>query len=248
VLVTSLSYAQDMADSPHDEPSGTLSLPLLEDSIAYRQAEHKPSWRGWIHLGTFPIALAAGIVLIVLAEGTSAKVGASIFAASSLAMFGVSGTYHRFRWSDTTKAVLRRLDHANIFLLIAGTYTPLALLALPDEKGTLLLWLVWSGTALGIGLRVLWLGAPRWIYVPLYLALGWAAMMYIQDLFSTNIAMMVLVLVGGGLYSVGAVVYGTKWPNPSPKNFGFHEIFHALTVLAFMCHWSAVLLICLNPL
>jgi hemolysin III len=95
---------------------------------------------------------------------------------------------------------------------------------------------------------VLWLGAPRWIYVPLYLALGWAAMMYVQDLFRANIAMMVLVLVGGGLYSVGAVVYGTKWPNPSPKNFGFHEIFHALTVLAFMCHWSAVLLICLSPL
>jgi len=237
-----------MARKQAGETSGALSLPLLEDSIAYRQAEQKPSWRGWIHLGTFPIALAAGIVLIVLAEGASAKLGASVFAASSLAMFGISGTYHRFHWSDTTKAVLRRLDHANIFLLIAGTYTPLALLALPANKGNLLLWLVWSGTALGIGLRVLWLGAPRWIYVPLYLALGWAAMMYVQDLFHANVAMMVLVLVGGGLYSVGALVYVTKWPNPSPKNFGFHEIFHALTVLAFMCHWSAVLLICLSPL
>ena len=237
-----------MARKQDGETSGALSLPLLEDSIAYSQAEQKPSWRGWIHLGTFPIALAAGIVLIVLAEGASAKLGASVFAASSLAMFGISGTYHRFHWSDTTKAVLRRLDHANIFLLIAGTYTPLALLALPANKGNLLLWLVWNGTALGIGLRVLWLGAPRWIYVPLYLALGWAAMMYVQDLFHANVAMMVLVLVGGGLYSVGALVYVTKWPNPSPKNFGFHEIFHALTVLAFMCHWSAVLLICLSPL
>ena len=237
-----------MARKQDGETSGALSLPLLEDSIAYSQAEQKPSWRGWIHLGTFPIALAAGIVLIVLAEGASAKLGASVFAASSLAMFGISGTYHRFHWSDTTKAVLRRLDHANIFLLIAGTYTPLALLALPANKGNLLLWLVWSGTALGIGLRVLWLGAPRWIYVPLYLALGCAAMMNVQDLFYANVAMMVLVLVGGGLYSVGALVYATKWPNPSPKNFGFHEIFHALTVLAFMCHWSAVLLICLSPL
>ena len=237
-----------MARKQDGETSGALSLPLLEDSIAYSQAEQKPSWRGWIHLGTFPIALAAGIVLIVLAEGASAKLGASVFAASSLAMFGISGTYHRFHWSDTTKAVLRRLDHANIFLLIAGTYTPLALLALPANKGNLLLWLVWSGTALGIGLRVLWLGAPRWIYVPLYLALGWAAMMYVQDLFHANVAMMVLVLVGGGLYSVGALVYATKSPNPSTKNFGFHEIFHALTVLAFMCHWSAVLLICLSPL
>lgn len=240
-----------MAGRRDKTPTGgesTLSLPLLADSIEYRQAEHKPSWRGWIHLGTFPFALAAGIVLIVLAHGVEAIVASSVFTATSLALFGVSAVYHRFHWSDRTKAVLRRLDHANIFLLIAGTYTPIALLALPDSQGTLLLWLVWSGTALGIGLRVLWLGAPRWIYVPIYLGLGWAAIMYVRELFAANVAMMVLVIVGGALYSVGAAVYGTKWPNPSPKNFGFHEIFHTLTVLAFICHWSAVLLIVLNPI
>ena len=235
------------AGAEQNDPSGTLSLPLLEESIEYRALEHKPSWRGWIHLGTFPFALAAGIVLVVLADGVVATVGSAIFAVNSLLLFGVSAVYHRFHWSDRTKAVLRRIDHANIFLLIAGTYTPLALLALSPQQGQLLLWLVWSGTLVGIAMRVFWLSAPRWIYVPIYLGLGWAAIMYIVPLFNANVAMMALVLVGGGLYTLGALVYGTKWPNPSPKNFGFHEIFHSFTVLAFFCHWTAVLLIAMNP-
>lgn len=235
------------AGASQNDPSGTLSLPLLEESIEYRALEHKPSWRGWIHLGTFPFALAAGIVLVVLADGVVATVGSAIFAINSLLLFGVSAVYHRFHWSDRTKAVLRRIDHANIFLLIAGTYTPLALLALSPQRGQLLLWLVWSGTLVGIAMRVFWLSAPRWIYVPIYLGLGWAAIMYIVPLFNANVAMMVLVLVGGGLYTLGALVYGTKWPNPSPRNFGFHEIFHSFTVLAFFCHWTAVLLIAMNP-
>jgi hemolysin III len=230
------------------ENSGAVALPLLEESIEYHSLEHKPSWRGWIHMGTFPFALAAGIVLVVLAKGTAATVASAIFALNSLLLFGVSAVYHRFRWSNRTKAILRRIDHANIFLLIAGTYTPLALLALPQDQGQLLLWFVWSGAVLGIGLRVFWLNAPRWIYVPIYLGLGWAAMMCVRELLDANLAMMILVLVGGALYTLGAVVYGTKWPNPSPKNFGFHEIFHSFTVLAFFCHWSAVLLIAMNPL
>jgi len=235
-------------DNHEHEESGALSLPLLEESIEYRQLDHKPSWRGWIHLGTFPFALAAGVVLVVLASGTTATIGSAVFALNSLLLFGVSAVYHRFDWSPTTKAVLRRIDHANIFLLIAGTYTPIALLALPPQQGQLLLWLVWSATFIGIGMRVLWLNAPRWIYVPIYLGLGWAAMMYIGELFAANVAMMVLVLVGGGLYTLGAIVYGAKWPNPSAKNFGFHEIFHSFTVLAFFCHWTAVLLIAMSPL
>jgi hemolysin III len=171
----------------------------------------------------------------------------AVFALTSILLFGISGTYHRFSWKPRTKTILRRLDHANIFLLIAGTYTPIAVLALPPEKGNLLLALVWSGALVGIGLRVFWISAPRWLYVPLYLGLGWAAVMYIGDLFEANIAMMVLVIVGGLAYSVGAVVYGTKWPNPSPKNFGFHEIFHALTVVAYLSHWTAVFLVATNP-
>ena len=237
---------QSGSEEPAEADEGYLAIPLLDEAIEYHDT-HKPSWRGWIHLGTFPLALAAGIVLVSLASGLAATVSSAVFAASSLALFGVSAVYHRFNWSDTTKAVLRRIDHSNIFFLIAGTYTPIAVLALPDSQGTLLLLLVWLGALLGVGLRVFWLGSPRWIYVPLYLLLGWAAVMYLPQLLDANLAMMVLVITGGLLYTLGALVYATKWPNPSPKNFGFHEIFHAFTVLAFICHWVAVLLIALNP-
>lgn len=246
------SYSEEMAaesarDSEVPTTSGPLHLPLLEDSIAHQHSEEKPSWRGLIHLGTLPLAIAAGIVLVVLADGMAATISSAVFALSSILMFGISGTYHRFSWKPTAKKVLRRLDHANIFLLIAGTYTPIAVLALPADKATLLLFLVWGGALLGIGFRVFWLSAPRWIYVPLYLALGWAAVMYMGDLFVANVWMMALVIIGGLAYSVGAVVYATKRPNPLPRHFGFHEIFHALTVVAFMCHWSAVLLVAINP-
>lgn len=224
-----------------------MHLPLVEESVAYEAGEIKPTWRGWIHLSTLPIAIAAGIVLIVLANGVPATVSSAVFVTSSILMFGISGTYHRFNWSPKTKKVLKRLDHANIFLLIAGTYTPIAVLALPADKSQTLLTAIGIGTIIGIAMRVLWVGAPRWSYVPIYLGLGWAAVMYLPDLVAANLAMMVLVLVGGLAYTVGGVVYGLKWPNPSAKNFGFHEIFHALTVIAFLCHWTAVLLVALNP-
>ncbi|MFD6701116.1 MULTISPECIES: hemolysin III family protein [unclassified Microbacterium] len=223
-------------------------LPLMEVAAVDAQLEIKPTWRGWIHAGTFPVAIAAGIVLIVLAQGTVAKWAAAVFMITSLLLFGNSALYHRFNWKPRTKSILKRIDHANILLLIAGTYTPLATLALTPEKGTLLLILVWSGALLGILFRVFWINAPRWLYVALYLLLGWAAMMYIVDLVQANVAMMVLVCVGGLLYTGGAVVYALKKPNPWPGRFGFHEIFHVCTVLAFLCHWTACLLISLAPL
>jgi len=209
--------------------------------------ETRPTWRGWIHAGTFPVAIAAGIVLIALAQGAPAKWASAVFTATSLLLFGNSALYHRFDWSARTKAVLKRIDHANILLLIAGTYTPIAVLALPPDKGALLLSIVWGGAVLGILFRVFWIGAPRWLYVALYLALGWAAVMYMADLFAANAAMMILVIAGGLLYTAGAVVYAVKRPNPWPGHFGFHEIFHVCTVLAFLCHWSAALLIALDP-
>lgn len=223
-------------------------LPLLEEAADDAHVEIKPTWRGWIHAGTFPVAIAAGIVLIVFAQGGAAKWAAAVFMASSLLLFGNSAVYHRFNWGHTVKVVLKRIDHANILLLIAGTYTPLAVLALPPEKGMLLLILVWSGALLGILFRVFWINAPRWLYVALYLLLGWAAVMYIVDLLNANVAMMVLVIIGGLLYTGGAVVYALKKPNPWPGHFGFHEIFHVCTVLAFLCHWTACLLIALEPL
>ena len=167
--------------------------------------------------------------------------------ATSLLLFGNSAAYHRFNWGPKTKMVLKRIDHANILLLIAGTYTPLAVLALEPRKGLLLLCLVWGGAILGILFRVFWINAPRWLYVALYLVLGWAAVMYMGDLLQANLAMMVLVIVGGLLYTGGAIVYALKKPNPWPGHFGFHEIFHVCTVLAFLCHWTACLLIALQP-
>lgn len=162
---------------------------------------------------------------------------------SCIFLFGVSALYHRFNWSDRTRRMLKRFDHANIFLLIAGSYTPITVLALPHDKSVLLLWLVWIGAGLGIAFRVFWIGAPRWLYVPLYLLLGYAALLYIVDFFNANAVMMTLILAGGLCYTVGAVIYGLKRPNPFPGRFGFHEIFHSLTLLAFLCHWVAIFLI-----
>lgn len=221
------------------------NIPLLD--AAEQQDEVRPSWRGWIHAATFPIALALGVVLIVLADGVLAKVSSTVFVLSSLLLFGVSALYHRFNWSTRTKKILKRLDHANIFLLIAGSYTPITVLALPPDKSSLLLILVWSGALLGIGFRVFWIMAPRWLYVPLYLILGWASMMFIVDFFTANPAMMTLIIAGGLCYTVGAVIYGLKRPNPLPGTFGFHEIFHSLTLLAFLCHWTGILLVAINP-
>ena len=222
-------------------------LPLIEAAEADANIEIKPTWRGWIHAGVTPIALAAGIVLIVLAQGAPAKWAAAVFTLTSLLLFGMSAVYHRFNWSPKTKLTLKRIDHANIFLLIAGTYTPLAVLALPPAQGTLLLALVWGGTVIGILFRVFWTGAPRWLYVALYLLLGWAAVMYRPALFAANPTMMLLVIAGGLFYTGGAIIYALKKPNPWPGKFGFHEIFHVCTVIAFLCHWTACLLISLHP-
>jgi len=234
--------------TPEQSGPDVPQLPLLEAAAVDAAVDIKPTWRGWIHAATFPVAIAAGIVLIIVADGAPAKWASAVFMLTSLLLFGNSALYHRFDWSPRVKVVLKRIDHANILLLIAGTYTPLATLALPPDKGLLLLCVVWGGTLVGILFRVFWINAPRWLYVALYLLLGWAAVMYIVDLMNANFAMMVLVIVGGLLYTGGAVVYALKRPNPWPGHFGFHEIFHVCTVLAFLCHWTACLLITLGPL
>ena len=232
---------------PADDGAEMPQLPLLDAAAVDAHVELKPTWRGWIHAATFPVALLAGILLLVVSEGAPATWAAAVFMTTSLLLFGNSALYHRFDWGPRTKAVLKRIDHANILLLIAGTYTPLAVLALRPDEGTLLLVLVWSGALVGIIFRVFWIGAPRWLYVALYLLLGWAAVMYLVPLFEANAVMMVLVVVGGLLYTGGAIVYALKKPNPWPGHFGFHEIFHVCTVLAFLCHWTACLLIALDP-
>jgi len=231
-----------------EEPAADLpNVPLLDDAIEFAALEKKPTWRGWIHAGTFPLAIVLGAILIVAADGAAAKISSSVFVASSLLLFGNSALYHRIDWKPKTKAVFKRIDHANIFLLIAGSYTPITVLALPHDKSVLLLWLVWAGAGLGILFRVFWIGAPRWLYVPLYLLLGYASLIFIVDFFQANAAMMTLILVGGLFYTVGAVIYGLKKPNPFPGKFGFHEIFHTLTLLAFLCHWTGIFIVATNP-
>jgi hemolysin III len=144
-------------------------------------------------------------------------------------------------------AVLKRLDHSNIFLIIAGSYTPFALLLPPDQARQLLL-IVWTGAVLGVLFRVLWVGAPRWLYVPVYVMLGWVAFFYFRPLLEhAGVAVMTWVVIGGALYSLGAIVYGTKRPNISPRWFGFHEVFHALTILAFTAHFVAASLALTGP-
>jgi hemolysin III len=206
-----------------------------------------PKLRGWLHAGVFPLALAAGIVLICLAPSDGSAAACTVFAVSSWLLFGVSGIYHTVNWNPRVKAVLRRFDHTNIFLIIAGTYTPISVILLPKNTAELLLFLVWGGALIGIGFRMFWLTAPRWVYVPCYIALGWAAIFFMPELLRTGgVAVITLIIIGGLLYSVGAVFYGMKKPNLSPRWFGFHELFHAFTIAAFCCHYIAVAIAVLN--
>ena len=207
----------------------------------------KPKLRGWIHAGTFPLALAAGIVLIVLSPTLTAKLSGIVFAITSWMLFGTSAVYHRGRWSTKVAAILRRADHANIFLIIAGTYTPLAVLLLPKKTAVLLLVIVWSGAILGLLARIFWLNAPRWVYVPVYVALGWVAIAFLPQFSRTGgMAVVWLIISGGIAYTIGALIYALKWPDPSPRWFGFHEIFHTLTVAGFTCHFVAIMMAALR--
>jgi hemolysin III len=200
----------------------------------------KPLMRGWLHLGAAPIALIAGMVLMIFAPTLAGRVSAGIFTLTAVMLFGTSAVYHRGTWSEKTAGVLRRMDHANIFLIIAGTYTPLTVLLLDGVQRTVVLCIVWGGALLGVLFRVLWVGAPRWLYVPLYVGLGWVAIGYIKPFYEAGGAAVVWLIVAGGLcYTVGAVIYGTKWPRGSTRYFGFHEIFHSLTIAGFICHYIA---------
>ncbi|MBB6626989.1 hemolysin III family protein [Nocardioides sp. KIGAM211] len=219
------------------------------DTLAERVDEVKPKLRGWIHLGTAPLALAAGIVLVALSPTSQTRLGSAVFSLSALILFTVSAIYHRGTWSPRTWAFLRRFDHANIFVLIAGSYTPLTLILLEGRQRVWLLSTVWTCAILGVLFRVFWTDAPRWLYVPLYIGMGWAALFFLPGFIDgassvlgvgVGTAVLVLVGTGGALYTLGAVVYGFKRPNPWPQWFGFHEIFHSFTILAFVTHYVGI--------
>ncbi len=205
----------------------------------------KPRLRGWIHAGMTPLVVVASVLLVVLAPTSATTVACAVFGVSAVLLFGTSAVYHRGRWSPRTTAVLRRLDHTNIFLIIAGTFTPLVVTMLSARTARTLLIVVWTGALAGLLARVLWLGAPRWFYVPVYVALGWVAVWFLPDFWRApqgGPAVVWFIAVGGLAYTIGAVVYGIKRPNPSPRWFGFHEVFHSLTVVGFVCHYVAVAL------
>ena len=206
--------------------------------------EVKPKLRGWLHAGMAPLALAAGIVLVALAPTTAGVVGGAVFLAASVLLFGTSGLYHRFYWGARGEAVLRRMDHANIYVFIAATYTPLALLLLDGGSRVALLVMIWASALGGLLFRTLWLSAPRWLYTALYLLMAWAAVGWMWSFYRAGGAAVVALVLGGGVfYTVGAVVYGRKRPDPSPRWFGFHEIFHACTIAGFVCHYVAISLV-----
>ncbi|MFI2565077.1 hemolysin III family protein [Paenarthrobacter sp. NPDC018779] len=206
----------------------------------------KPLWRGWIHAVATPFALAAGIVLVALAPTADRKITSAIYALTGVMLFGVSAVYHRGNWNDRIRIVLKRLDHTNIMLVIAGSYTPLAWSLLDRPAAVTLLWTIWSAAIAGVLFRVLWTHAPRWLYVPIYVALGCGALFYLPQFFAANVASAVLICVGGALYIAGAVFYGIKRPNFSATHFGFHELFHAFTVFAFAAHFIAIMIAVLS--
>jgi len=200
----------------------------------------KPHLRGWLHAGMAPIALVAGIVLVWLTP-SEYRWAAALYSLTALLLFSVSAIYHRFHWGPRMTRLLKRLDHSNIFLIIAGSYTPFAVVLLPEDQARTLLLLVWGGAIAGVLFRVFWVGAPRWLYTPIYIALGWVALFYLPAFWSEGgPAVVILLAVGGLCYSAGGIVYALKRPNPSPTWFGFHEIFHAFTLVGFITQYIAV--------
>lgn len=205
----------------------------------------KPRMRGWIHLWSFFASVAACAVLISVSAalvGGLAALATSIYSVALLGLFGTSALYHRRTWSTTrSRLVMRRLDHSMIFVFIAGTYTPMALLAMTPGASRWVLAVVWVGAVAGIALKVAWPTAPVWLGVPIYVALGWVAVFVLPELqHNAGVTALVLLLVGGVIYTLGAIMYATRWPNWWPRTFGFHEFFHAATVLAAVCHQIAI--------
>jgi hemolysin III len=216
----------------------------VSDTLAASVAA-RPRLRGWLHLWAFAVSVAAGITLVSVVaatRGSEAALATTIYAITVCLLFGISATYHRVNWTRPSRhALLARLDHSMIFVFIAGTYTPFAVLAMPERTGRIVLTIVWLGAVGGVLLKTSWITAPRWLGVPLYLALGWVAVFVAPSLLTHGgVATFVLVIVGGLIYTVGGIVYGLKRPDPWPRTFGYHEVFHLCTVVAAACHMVAI--------
>jgi len=201
----------------------------------------KPILRGWLHAGAFAVSIPAAIVLIALAPGSAARVGALVYGLALAAQFGVSALYHRGRWGERGRAVMQRLDHSTIFVLIAGSYTPFCLFVLEGPASWIVLTVVWAGALAGIGVK-LYRVDLHVLSGFLYLGLGWVALAVFPTLVSQLAGWQVVLMVAGGvLYSLGALVLALRRPDPFPRIFGFHEIWHAATVAAAVCIFTVIL-------
>jgi hemolysin III len=217
-------------------------------AAALPEVRVKPRLRGVFHQYAFFVSLVGGILLVLLAPTTRASVAAAIYAASVSALFGVSALYHRVTWTTPARRRMRQLDHSMIFLLIAGTYTPVGLLVLQGTLATVVLAVVWGGAIVGIVLELAWTGAPRWLGGTVYLALGWVAVVAMPQLFARlGVAGGLLILAGGLVYSAGVAVYALRRPDPAPAVFGYHEVFHLLVIAGVAAHFLAISLFALPP-
>jgi hemolysin III len=201
----------------------------------------KPRLRGVFHQYAFFFFLACGIALVATAASDRIRLAVSIYAATVVALFGVSALYHRITWPPRKRRLMRQLDHSMIFLLIAGTSTPFAALVLSKPLSQIMLYVVWVGALAGICMKFVWIDAPRWLVTGLYLALGWVAVAAVPQIIG-QLGMLAtcLLCAGGGLYTIGALIYAKRWPDPRPKSFGYHEIFHILVIGAASCHFAAI--------
>ncbi|EHI14346.1 PAQR family membrane homeostasis protein TrhA [Mycolicibacterium thermoresistibile] len=233
--------------SDFEDPSAREHAEDFPEAVVDRVAHAigKPRARGWIHVYAAVISAIAGATLVSVSwavDSTRAGIATLIYTITSVAMFTVSGVYHRYSWrSETARTWMMRADHSMIFIFIAGSYTPFGMLALPEGSGNVLLAIVWGGALAGVLLKMFWPSAPRWVGVPLYLLLGWVAAWFIGPIANgAGLPAVVLLIVGGVLYSVGGVLYALKWPDPWPETFGYHEFFHACTAVAALCHYIAM--------
>lgn len=219
-----------------------IDLPL-DDEHAHAMAA-RPTWRGRLHSYTFFVAIPAGIVLIAISDHAAARATASVYAATVLALFGTSAAYHRLARSVKARRIMRRLDHAMIYLLIAGTYTPICFLALPRSWGIPVISVVGAVALLGFVLKLAAFGRMRWLTYSLYPILGWAAVAAMPVMASHLSAVELALIIGGGvIYSAGLPVLITRRPDPWPRTFGYHEVWHACTVVAGVCHFAAIVLL-----
>jgi hemolysin III len=204
----------------------------------------RPRLRGVLHQWAFVASLAAGGTLVAEAAGARARVAAAVFAGTVAAMFGASALYHRVTWQPRPRRWLRRLDHAMIYALIAGTYTPFGLLALSGAWRYTILGIVWTGASVAIVLKLVWVDAPKWLSAVLALALGWVGIAGFPKIISeVGWSSASLLFAGGVLYSIGAVVYVLRRPDPLPATFGYHEVFHAFVIAAVVLQYGGVALI-----